>query len=109
MVLADLEGGKRRQDRFALLAALARATAFNGAYALMPEGALIRVAFEREADALVFAESVGARKTAREGGWAGQWAFLFDTGAEATIKAVLPPSTQRRLRQSTGQPRRRAG
>jgi hypothetical protein len=37
-----------------------------------------------------------ARKTAREGAWAGQWAFIFDAKKEATIKSLLPPALEQR-------------
>jgi hypothetical protein len=53
------------------------------------------VAFERDIDAQKFADAVKARKTAREGGWAGQWAFIFNAEMEATIKSLLSPASKR--------------
>ena len=96
IVYGDLPEGRRRQARFALLATLADAQQPAGDFALFPEKEMIRVAFEREIDAQAFADSLLARRTAREGGWAGQWAFTFDDGMEEKIRAALPPSPKRR-------------
>jgi hypothetical protein len=98
IVYADLFEPRRRQARFALLASLADAQQPTGDFALFPETEMIRVAFEHDADAQAFADSLLARRTAREGGWAGQWAFVFDDGMEEKIRAALPPSPQRRPR-----------
>lgn len=95
LVFADLEEPRRRQPRFAMLASLAKAMNLQGAFALSPDEQVIRVAFERADDALKFAQGVGARKTAREGGWAGQWWFTFDEETEAAIKAALPHPPKR--------------
>ena len=38
------------------------------------------------------------RKTAREGGWAGQWAFAYDDAMVEKIKAMLPPPEKRTRR-----------
>jgi hypothetical protein len=67
----------------------------KGDYALSPEGDLIRLVFQREADASTFAAAVQAPKTAREGGWAGQWSFHFDAKMEAAIRAALPEKKPR--------------
>jgi hypothetical protein len=98
MVFADLLGARRRQARFALLNSLVDAQQVEGDYALLPERETIRLAFERKADAEAFAGSLLARPTAREGGWAGQWAFVVDDGVEEKIKAALPPSKRRTRR-----------
>ncbi len=90
IIFADLAPPARRQTRFALLASLADVLNLRGDYALLPDGPLIRVVFELEPDARVFAEAVQARKTEREGGWAGQWWFQIDPEIEAAIKFVLP-------------------
>jgi hypothetical protein len=95
IVFADLLEPRRRQTRFALLASLAEAQHPEGDYALFPESEFIRIAFEHEADAQAFAGSLLARRNAREGGWAGQWAFVFDDGVEEKIRAALPPSPRR--------------
>jgi len=84
-----------RQARFALLGSLAEALQLEGDYALFPEKEMIRLAFEDEGDAQAFAEALLARRTARKGGWAGQWAFTFDDGMEEKIRAALPPSPKR--------------
>ena len=51
--------------------------------------------FEREADAATLAQALLARRTAREGGWAGQWSMVFDDDMEAKIRKVLPPPRRR--------------
>ena len=96
LVFADLEEPFRRQTRFALLASLANGLSLQGSFALSPDEQVVRVAFARADDAMLFAQSVGARITAREGGWAGQWSFLMGVEAEAAIKAALPPQGPRR-------------
>jgi hypothetical protein len=93
MVFADVDG--RMRTRFALLSSLVAAMDLKGSYALNPEKGRIRVAFERDIDAQKLAAAVKARKTAREGGWAGQWAFIFNAEMEATIKSLLPPASKR--------------
>jgi hypothetical protein len=93
MVFADVDG--RVRTRFALLSSLVAAMDLKGSYALNPEEERIRVAFERDIDAQKFADAVKARKTAREGGWAGQWAFIFNAEMEATIKSLLSPASKR--------------
>jgi len=77
MIFANLDGA-RSQARFDLLRRMIQTMVLPGSYALHPQEGLIRVAVERDADALKFAAGVQARRTAREGGWAGQWAFLYD-------------------------------
>jgi hypothetical protein len=84
-IFADLDGARRRQVRYDLLSALAKTLTLRGSYALMPESEIIRLAFERADDALLFAQAVGAHKTAREDGWAGQWSFSLDEEKEAAI------------------------
>jgi hypothetical protein len=54
------------------------------------------VAFERDIDARTFAGVLKARKTAREGGWADQWAFTLNVEMEDTIKSLLPPRGTRK-------------
>lgn len=101
IIFADLAPPTRRQTRFALLARLADVLNLRGDYALLPEGRLIRLVFELEPDARVFSEAVQARKTAREGGWVGQWWFHIDPEVEAAIKFALPAQPRRRPGVST--------
>jgi hypothetical protein len=89
MIFADYEEG--RQSGFELLRRLAVSMLPRGNIALRPEKGLIRIAFELEADAKKFAENVQARKTAREGGWAGQWAFEHDVETQQAIDNLLAP------------------
>jgi hypothetical protein len=100
IVFADLIGPRRRQARFSLLGSLAEALQLEGDYALFPEKEAIRLAFEHEGDAQAFADALLALRTAREGGWAGQWAFVFDDGMEEKIRAALPPSPRRHSRRT---------
>ena len=101
IIYADLPeyGGVRgsggRQNRFALLGTLLRACDLPGAYALLPEADLVRIAFESEDAARTFARTMNARKTAREGGWAGQWSFVYRDDVMEEIKAALPPPVKR--------------
>jgi hypothetical protein len=100
IVFAELDSAVRRQTRFAMLATLASAMNPKGDYALLPEDNLIRLVFEREADASTFAAAVQARTTAREGGWSGQWWFEFNAEMEAAIRAALPEKKPRASRRS---------
>lgn len=102
--LGGMRGTGGRQNKFTLLGTLLKALPLRGDYALLPEAALFRIAFEQEGDARAFADTISARKTAREGGWADQWAFLFDDGVMEKIKAVLPPPMPRAPR-GPGRPR----
>ena len=95
ILFVDLLEARRRQSRFALLGSLAGALNLKGAYALLPEKETIRIVFEREADAAALAQALLARRTAREGGWAGQWAVVFDDDMEAKIRNVLPAPKRR--------------
>jgi hypothetical protein len=90
MVYADLIDAAGRQKKFTLLGALLRALPLRGDYALLPEKELIRIALERDDAARAFADTMQAPKTAREGGWAGQWAFVLDDRTVEKIKAALP-------------------
>jgi hypothetical protein len=55
----------------------------------------IHIVFERDDDATKFAIAVNARRTAREGGWAGQWAFNYDSEMESAIWATLPSAPRK--------------
>jgi hypothetical protein len=94
IIFADVEA--RAQTRFALLNRLAVVMQLKGAYAFHSEPGVIRLAFKRKSDAVKFAAIIQALKTGREGGWAGQWAFLFDDEVEEKIRAVLPAKPGRR-------------
>jgi hypothetical protein len=50
------------------------------------------------ADAFEVTGTMQTRKTAREGGWAGQWAFAYDDAMVEKIKAMLPPPEKRTRR-----------
>lgn len=76
-------------SEFALMELLATSIA-HGDFALLLEMEVIRIAFERRADAVALAEAVGARSTMREGGWAGQWAFVLDDGLTQLLRIALP-------------------
>jgi hypothetical protein len=95
IVFADFDASGSRQTRFAMLARLANGMNPKGDYALLPEDNFIRVVFQQESDAVAFAGGVMARKTAREGGWAGQWWFDFDAETEAVIRTALPEKKPR--------------
>ncbi|MBS0546536.1 MAG: hypothetical protein JSR24_02230 [Proteobacteria bacterium] len=86
-VRAGIDG--RAQRRYELLTRLAEGLRLGGAYAFKPEGASIRMMFEREADALKVAEAV--RATRASGG--DSWTFELDTAIEALIlgRTVAPP------------------
>ena len=107
IVFADIpeRGGVRgaggRQNKFALLGPLLTALQLGTNYALMPEAKLFRVAFAHEEAARTFVDTMLARKTAREGGWAGQWVFAYDDAMVAKIKAMLPPP-EKRMRRAMG-------
>jgi hypothetical protein len=101
MIFADLDG--RSQNSFELLNSVAEAMALGGNYALHPEQGLIRLAFECEADAQKFADSVQAHRSAREGGWSGQWAFRLNTPAVAAIRALLPKADRKSSGTRSGQ------
>jgi hypothetical protein len=90
IVFADLRAPLRRQQRFELMSSLIYGMNPKGVFALLPEENFIRIVFERDTDVAAFTGAVQARKTAREGGWAGQWRFDFDAELETTIKAALP-------------------
>jgi hypothetical protein len=74
---------------FELLRRLAVAMNPQGNLAFLPEERFTRIAFEHDADAEKFAAGVGAKRTAREGGWAGQWAFANDENMHAAVEALL--------------------
>jgi hypothetical protein len=94
VVFADADS--RVQTRFALLNSLAEAMPLKGNYALFPDKNLIRLAFERDDDATKFAIAVKAQRSAREGGWAGQWSFNCDAAMENAIMALLPSAPERK-------------
>jgi len=94
IIFADGDGD-RSQARFDLLRRLVQATRLTGSWALYPEDGLIRVVFEHEADAAKLAAALHAHRSPREGGWAGQWAFIYDNRAEEAIKAQLPRTAPR--------------
>ena len=112
IVYADLpeQGGTRgvggRQKKFTLLGSLLKTLALPGEYAMLPEAELFRIAFATEGAARAFADTMGARKMAREGGWAGQWGFVFDEGVMEKIKGVLPPAKRRAPGATEPRPRR---
>jgi hypothetical protein len=89
MLFVDLDKSVAKQARFQQLRTVVAQLGMVGRYAMLPEEALIRVAFEREADAVKVADALQARRTAREGGWAGQWAMLLDRGAVEKIESIL--------------------
>jgi hypothetical protein len=95
LIYADLLGASRRQAKFALLGSLLKALHVQGAYSLFPEKDVIRIAFERKEAARTFAQTLHARPTAREGGWAGQWAFVFDDLIVEKVRSLLPPPLSR--------------
>lgn len=95
MVYADLLDAGARQAKFSLLGTYLKALPVQGAYALLPEGAFIRVAFERKDAARAFTQAMCARSTAREARWAGQWAFVYDDLIVEKIKSLLPPPAKR--------------
>jgi len=103
--LCELVGAAGRQNKFALLGTLLKALSLPGDYALLPEKELFRIALQREDTARAFVDTMQARKTAREDGWAGQWAFVYDDRAEEKIKAVLPPPVRRASSRSSDQRR----
>ena len=95
MVYADLLETGARQAKFALLGTLLKTLPVRGDYALFPEKETIRIAFERKEAARVFADTMYARPTAREGQWAGQWAFVFDDLLVEKAKSLLPAPARR--------------
>ena len=102
MIFADFPHGQ--PSGFELLRRLAMAMDLMGSFALFPEVGFIRLAFELDQDAVTFAEGVKAKRTAREGGWSGQWAFGFDAKMQKTIEALLEP-IKRAAKPRTGSPR----
>ena len=93
-VYAEITDG-RRQAKFSLLASLARSKGLSGDYAMMPDGSLIWILFERGNDAHTFADWVGACTTFRDGVGPALAAFKFDRRLEERIKAVLSAPTKR--------------
>ena len=102
MIFADIGLG---HTRFDLLRQFAVAMAPQGDLAMLPEGGFIRLGFELDTDAEKFAAAVQAKRTAREGGWAGQWAFAFDKKTANIIQGLLP--TKLPIKPRLGTPRKR--
>ena len=89
VVFADCP--ERQQSCFDLLRRLAVAMRPTGDLALFPDEGFVRIIFELNTDAEKFADGVQAKRTAREGGWVGQWAFGLDEKMARTIETVLNP------------------
>lgn len=100
MVYADLVEASGRQLKFVLLGTLLYAMKPNGDYAMFPEKEMLRIAFSREEAARALANTMGASKTAREGGWAGEWSVIYGDEEVEKIRAMLPPPVKRARRAS---------
>jgi hypothetical protein len=110
MIFADVAQGQSEQTHFEVLRRLAVAMDPKGSFALFPEDGYIRVAFELDQDAKKFAAGVQAQRTAREDGWAGQWAFGYDEKMQKKIEILLEPHKRkakpRTVKSSAGPPRK---
>ena len=95
MVYADLLDASQRQLKFTMLGSLLKELRLDGDYALFPEKEQIRIALERKESARALAGELYARPAARESGWAGQWAFVFDDIVMEKIRSLLPQPARR--------------
>ena len=95
-----------RQSPFEILQRLLRSVKLAGDHALYRAEKIIRIAFERETDALLVARSLDAHKVEElfEEDWAGHWAVLFDMPAIEAIKSKVEPL--KRSPSSTRRPKR---
>jgi len=91
VIFADRGQGQFPQAAYELLRRHILKMAPEGSFSLYPEEGFIRVAFELETDAMKFAAGLRAKRTAREGGWVGQWSFAYDEKAAKTIESLLEP------------------
>ena len=82
-----------RQSPFEILQRLLRSVKLAGDHALYRAEKIIRIAFERETDALLVARSLDAHKVEElfEEDWSGHWAVLLDVTAVEAIKSKVEP------------------
>ena len=82
-----------RQSPFEILQRLLRSVKLAGDHALYRAEKIIRIAFERETDALLVAGSLDAHKVEElfEEDWSGHWAVLLDVTAVEAIKSKVEP------------------
>lgn len=92
-----------RQSPFEILQRLLKSVRLAGNHAVYGAEEVIRIAFERETDALLVARSLDAHRVEEpfEEDWAGHWAVFFDTPGVEAIKSKGTVVTR-----SSGRPNR---